>query len=523
MIKKINKILQITLIIALTTILFGCKKEKKIPDSFKNADNYESIYQVFVRSYADSNKDGIGDFKGLEQKLDYIKELGFTAIWLMPINPSPSYHGYDVTDYYNVNSNYGTLNDFKALTSKAKSMGIDIYMDLVVNHTSKEHEWFKQAINGVEPYKNYYVFSSTNSNSYWHGTGKGNFYYGYFSDSMPDLNLKNQAVIDEIKNISAFWISQGVSGFRLDGALHYLRPDEYNSKAAIYTNAVSIIDELETYCKTLNPSFNIIVEAWDHYLGYAPTFRADASPLDFDMSELIIGTAIGQSNRSFFYQMSSMYSEYTKYNIDYCPAPFLLNHDMDRLASKAGYSDSLANQKMAAEILLSMPGTPVVYYGEEIGMKGIRANGVNGQYDETVRLPYVSGDDTMTSWVKDYNNYNNITSAKDQLTDNSSLLNVYKRLLNTRNNNIALKYGNSFEEVTTNTNKALICYTRTVTYKNKTQTVLVIHNLSNFGELMPNVKGNLIYATDKNTVLTNLEKIPAKSTLIIDITKGYIK
>ncbi len=524
MIKKTMKIFQILLVILATITLAGCKdKEKKIPDSFENAHRYENIYEVFVRSYADSNNDGIGDFKGLEQKLSYIKDLGFTAIWLMPINSSPSYHGYDVTDYYNVNSDYGTLADFKSLTKTAKSLGIDIYMDLVVNHSSKEHPWFKKAVNGETPYKDYYLFSNSSSNSYWHGTGKGNYYYGYFSDSMPDLNLKNQEVIEEIKKISAFWINNGVSGFRLDGALHYLRPDEYNSKAAIYTNAVTIIKDLEDYCKTLNPSFHMIVEAWDKYLGYASTFRAGVSPIDFDTAELILSTALSETYKGFFYQMDSMYKEYARYDSSYCPTPFLLNHDMDRLASKAGFSNNPTNQRFAAEILLCLPGSPIVYYGEEIGMKGIRAGGANGQYDETVRLPYVSGDETETSWTRDYNNYNNITSAKDQLEDTTSLINTYKCLLNLRNNNIALKYGNHFEEVTTNKNSSLICYTRTVTYNNKTQTILVIHNLSSSSQVLPDVSGKLLYATDQATTLDTLERLPGKSTLIIDITKGYIK
>lgn len=523
MIKKMSKVLKLGLIILLGFILIGCKKTKKIPNSFNKADNYENIYQVFVRSYADSNNDGIGDFKGLEQKLDYIKDLGFTAIWLMPIHPSPSYHGYDVTDYYNVNSDYGTLADFKSLTAKAKSMDIDIYIDFVVNHSSNEHEWFKQAVKGVEPYKDYYVFSKTSSNSYWHGAGNGSYYYGYFSGSMPDLNLKNQKVIEEIKKIAAFWIEQGVTGFRLDGALHYLRPDEYNSKAAIYTNAVTIIGELQEYCKSIYPNFNMIVEAWDKHYEYSKTFRADASPIDFDMSSLILNAAISETYGGFFYQFKTMFDEYAEYDVDYCPVPFLMNHDMDRLASKAGFANNINAQRLAAEILLALPGSPIVYYGEEIGMKGIRAAGKNNQYDETVRLPYVSGDSTMTKWVQDYNNYNNIVSAKDQLNDEASLLNTYKKLLNLRKNNIALKYGNSFTEVTTNTNKSLICYTRTVTYNNKTQTILVIHNISNSSQILPTIKGDLLYATEKSTSLEGLEKISGKSTLIVDITKGYIK
>lgn len=522
MINKSKKIIASLILLLIFFSLYGCKdKPKKIPDSFRNADNYENIYEVFVRSYADSNFDGIGDFKGIENKLEYIKDLGFTAIWLMPINESPSYHGYDVTDYFKVNPDYGTLEDFKSLLAKASTQGIDIYMDLVINHSSNEHEWFKKALKGESPYKDYYVFNTKKGN-YWHPASNGKNYFGYFSPSMPDLNLKNEAVKAKIKEIASFWCNMGVKGFRLDGALHYYRTDEYNYAGANYVMGVSFIQELNTYMQSINPDFNIIVEAWDKYLGYAQTFRSGASPIDFDLSELILDTASSSSSSKFFYTIETMYKKYASYSQDYVPVPFIKNHDMDRLASTAGFTNDV-NQKMAAEILFSMPGSPIVYYGEELGMKGIRANGANNQYDETVRLPYVFEDESQTSWTTDYNNYNSsIQNVSEQLANQNSILNTFKRLLNVRNNNIALKYGNSITKLSSTTNNVL-CYTRTTTFNNKTQTVLVIHNLANSSQPMIDCSGTVIYASNQIKTLDGLSNIPAKTTLIIDITKGYAK
>lgn len=520
---KIKKYLLLIVLLGLSIGLVSCKKpvEQKIPDSFKYADNYENIYQVFVRSYADSNNDGIGDFKGLEAKLDYIKDLGFTAIWLMPIHPSPSYHGYDVTDYYGVNPDFGTLDDFKSLLKTSGEKGIDIYIDFVVNHSSSEHPWFKAALNNDAKYKDYYRFSNSSSSNYWRGKLGGGYYYAYFSESMPDLNLSNQNVINEINNITKYWIELGVDGYRLDGALHYFRTDELNSKLGNYSSTgVQFISTLSEYARSINPDFNIIVEAWDTSpIGVAPTFRAQASPIDFTISDVICGTAQTVNSTSFFFQLDSAYSEYAKYDKEYVPAAFLKNHDMDRLASWPGFS-KIETQKMAVEILLSLPGSPIVYYGEELGMKGIRANGANGQYDETVRLPYVFGDSYETSWVKDYNKYNSsIDNAYKQLADSNSLLNTYKTLLVLRNNNIALKYSNNLVKHEGSTSQ-LLSYTRTATYNNKTQTVLVVHNISKSALNMIDCDGKVLYASNGATSLEQLAQIPGRSTVIIDITGG---
>ena len=218
-----------------------------------NAKEWDGIkrggvfYEIFVRSFADSNGDGIGDLNGITAKLDYLNQIGISGIWLTPIHPSPSYHGYDVEDYLSVKPEYGTMNDFEELVKKAKSLNIKIILDLVLNHTSKTHPWFIDAISSQESrYRDYYLISPSDlvsSNissgkipmtqsyisSQWHNISQGTSgykYLGMFSDWMPDLNFGSidtcevSAPFKEMVEISKFWIAEGVSGFRLDAVKH---------------------------------------------------------------------------------------------------------------------------------------------------------------------------------------------------------------------------------------------------------------------------------------------------------------
>jgi glycosidase len=162
------------------------------------------FYEIFVRSYYDTDGNGIGDFNGITQKLDYIQSLGVNAIWLMPIHPSPSYHGYDVTNYYNVNHDYGTMADFKNLLNEAHKRDIHIIIDLVLNHTSSQHPWFKEANSGPNSqYRNYYVWSDTSKGGNWHEGNQG-YYFGLFCGCMPDLNYNNPQVTTDMLKVTDF-------------------------------------------------------------------------------------------------------------------------------------------------------------------------------------------------------------------------------------------------------------------------------------------------------------------------------
>src|SRR5574341_2077143 len=159
------------------------------------------FYEIFVRSFYDSDGDGIGDLNGLTAKLDYLKDLGVTGLWLMPIHPSPTYHGYAVTDYYTVNPQYGTLDDFKRLLVEAHKRGIRVLIDFVLNHTSDQHPWFVASRDPNSPYRDWYVWSKTNPDSHWRVAYSG-FYYGYFGDEMPDLNYRNPAVTTQMEDVA---------------------------------------------------------------------------------------------------------------------------------------------------------------------------------------------------------------------------------------------------------------------------------------------------------------------------------
>jgi alpha-amylase len=205
------------------------------------------FYEVFVRSFYDSNGDGIGDFNGLTAKLDYLNDgnpatttdLGVTALWLMPIHPSPSYHGYDVTDYYDVNPQYGTLADFKRLLAEAHKRGIRVILDLVLNHTSLQHLWFVAAQDPQSPYRDWYLWSPTDpgwpgpwGEKVWYANGRS-YYYAIFDKNMPDLNYTNPAVTAKLDDVARFWLAEvGVDGFRLDAAKHLIEAGQVQENTA---------------------------------------------------------------------------------------------------------------------------------------------------------------------------------------------------------------------------------------------------------------------------------------------------
>ncbi len=183
-------------------------------------------YEVFVRSFYDSNGDGIGDLRGLTQKLDYIAGLGADCVWLMPVAESPSYHGYDVTDYYKIEPDYGTNEDFKTFVTAAHQHHIRVLVDLVLNHTSSEHPWFREALkDSTSPHRSWYRWAPAQNGvcaNNWHKSPiRDECYFGLFWSGMPDLNYENPAVLEEMKRVARFWLdSMHVDGFRLDAVRH---------------------------------------------------------------------------------------------------------------------------------------------------------------------------------------------------------------------------------------------------------------------------------------------------------------
>ena len=412
-------------------------------------DNYRNYYEIFVYSFYDSDGDGIGDINGVTEKLDYIADMGFNGIWLMPIMPSTTYHKYDVTDYYNIDEQYGTLEDFEKLVEECDKRGIKLIIDLVMNHSSSKHPWYTEAVTYLKnlpegatpsaeecPYIDYYHFSTEQESTEWYSVGNSGYYYeGVFWSEMPDLNLESEAVRTEFENIAKFWIDLGVDGFRMDAVMHF---SENNTNFNIET-----ISWFYDYCLTLDPEFYMVAEVWanqstiqSYYASSIPSYF-DFAFADSEGTLIKVGRG-GSKASSFVTKMYDVQQAYSSSKPDYIDAPFITNHDMGRVANALISNEQ--NLKMTAGLLMTMNGSPFVYYGEEIGMKS------SGTKDENKRLPMVwSKVDTTGIPNKPSAADDGIESAfpgvDEQLTDEYSLLNYYKRAVRIRNENPEIARG----------------------------------------------------------------------------------
>jgi alpha-amylase len=441
----------VVVLVLFAGVLAGCISGNGTQDAKLNIidDNYRNYYEIFVGSFYDSDGDGMGDLKGVEEKLDYISDLGCNGIWLMPIMPSPTYHKYDTTDYEAVDEAYGTADDFKELASACHEKGIRLIIDVAMNHSSSQHPWFTQACeylaglkagekpdDTVCPYVDYYHFSDKQEGTtYYAVPGSSSWWYeGSFWSEMPDLNLKSPAVQKEFEEVADYWIDLGVDGFRMDAAMHY----EENA-----TNAnCDILNKLYTYCKEKNPQFYMVSEVWasenviaDYYASGTPSmFNFDAGTAKGALVNAVRkGDPVSLVNSMLKYQ-----NDFSKKNPDYIDAPFLSNHDMARIAN------TLVNDpdkiKTAAGLLMTMNGSPFVYYGEEIGMNS------SGTKDENKRIPMVWSKTDTTGMTKgpadmDAGIESPFPAEDEQEKDKDSILSYYKNALRLRNQNPEIARG----------------------------------------------------------------------------------
>jgi glycosidase len=405
------------------------------------------FYEIFVRSFYDSDGDGIGDFQGIIQKLDYLNDgdpntdddLEVGGIWLMPINPSPSYHGYDVTDYYAVNPEYGTMEDFKKLLEEANLRGIKVIMDLVLNHTSTEHPWFKASQDPASEYHDWYVWSEDNpqtpgpwSQNVWHRNAtNGMYYYGVFWGGMPDLNYDNPDVSAEMMKVSEFWLEEvGVDGFRVDAA-RYLFADGFVQQDTKET--IQWFEDWRAFYKDVNPEAFTIGEVWTNLQVTASYGEGMDSLFMFDLAEDIKNSIYSPDSSRIIEEYLNVLTYFPDLNF----SSFLSNHDQQRVMSL--YDDNLDKAKLAAYVYLTGPGIPFVYYGEEIGMLGNKP-------DELLRtLMQWSGEENAgftagTAWQPANDSYVNVNVAL-QDGEVGSLLNQYRTLIHLRNQHSALRSG----------------------------------------------------------------------------------
>ena len=373
-----KRFLKVMIIVLSVSFLIGCGKQ----EDTRIDDKYRTYYEVFVRSFYDGNGDGIGDFQGLTSKLDYINETGFNGIWLMPIMPSPTYHKYDVVDYYDIDPEYGTLEDFKVFLEEANKRGIRVIIDLVFNHTSSEHPWFVEASDyllsleddelpdaSVCPYINYYHFTKEGPKTNYSRLGESAWYYeSVFWSGMPDLNLNNNQVRKEIEDISDYWLDMGVSGFRLDAVKEY--------ETGHTEKSIDILTWYVDYIKARDPQIYLVAEVWDsievvaayYESGIDSIFNYPFGNSDGQIVKTLRNADDEKSGISYAKALERIDEIYRKNNEDLIDAPFLSNHDTGRIAGFLAPDEEKI--KLAGALNLLMSGRVFVYYGEEIGMKG---------------------------------------------------------------------------------------------------------------------------------------------------------
>ncbi len=441
--------------------------------------NDSVFYEIFVRSFYDSNGDGIGDFNGITQKLDYLNDgnpdtstdLGITGIWLMPINPTPSYHGYSVTDYYAVNPEFGSMDEFKNFLQEAHARGIRVIIDLVLNHTSIDHPWFQAASDPASSYHDWYIWSDTDP-GYTGSWGQqvwfplnGKFFYSTFSAGMPDLNYTNPDVTAEMNNVVGFWLEDvGVDGFRLDASKHLVE----EGKIQANSNAThQWYKNFRPYYKAINPNAMIVGEVWDETSTMAKYLQGDEMDLSFEF--YLAGSTIQAINEvdvsKLINQLALAYELIPEQQF----ATFLTNHDQDRVISQFGNDPNKA--RVAAAVLLTAPGVPFLYYGEEIGLQGVKP-------DQQIRSPmqWSSADFAGFSTVEPWQPLNpawEIFNVENQNGDPSSMFSLYRNLIQARNQHIALRVGEMM--LIKSGNNALYSVLRS----SPEETILVLINLGN--------------------------------------------
>jgi glycosidase len=436
-------------------------------------------YEIFVRSYYDGDGDGIGDLSGLIAKLDHVndgdpsteRDLGADCIWLMPVAESPSYHGYDVSDYYRVEPDYGTNEDFRRLVAEAHRRGIRVLVDMVLNHASSEHPYFQEALRDPRsPYRDWFRFSPTKpeekgpwGQEVWHRSPvRDEYYYGVFWSGMPDLNYATPAVREEAARVARYWLEEmGVDGFRLDAVPYLVEED---GRLAHTRGTHEVLREYARALRAARPGAFTVGEVWDsvgEMLPYYPD-QLDAY-FAFEVSDAILRAVTSGSAKGLLAPVLRLQ--------DTVPAdrwaPFLRNHDQTRTLTALG--GSLPRARLAATLLLTLPGLPFVYYGEEIGMTGDKP-------DERIRTPMQwtagahAGFTRGTPWEALQPDSATANVARED-SDPRSLLNLYRRLIHLRTGNPALAAGRLLPLATDR--DAAVAYLR----RDGARAVLVLANL----------------------------------------------
>lgn len=409
---------QLPAIALLTVLCVACgnqaEPQKEVAQTDKKWWKEAIVYQIYPRSFSDSDGDGIGDLQGIIGKLDYVKNLGVTAVWLNPIYSSPNAdNGYDVSDYRNIMSDFGNMADFDLLLAEMHRRDLKLIMDIVVNHSSDEHEWFKQSRSSRDnPYRDYYHWwpaekgkpnyryslFDENGDAWKYDSLTDAYYLHYFAQKQPDLNWENPKVRQEVYDIMKFWAEKGVDGFRLDAFQFAAKdtsfpafPDGFEKNFIQY---YAMQDGLHTYLKEMNEQVFSKYDVMSVAEGAGRTLQEAHELVDADRNEINMayafeGVDIAKPDGYDFLHFKEVFSKWdSAFAQKGWLSIFLANHDQARLVSRFG-NDSpefrVPSAKMLNTFILSMRGTPYCYYGDELGMTNIGFENI-GQYQDIAAI-----------------------------------------------------------------------------------------------------------------------------------------
>jgi glycosidase len=482
---KTQFFLIITLIFFCNVIFYSTAKTQKLED--KKWWKESVFYEIYMPSYADSDGDGYGDFKGMTAKLDYLKTLGVKGIWLTPFLQSPKIdNGYDIADYYKIDDTYGSLADFKIFLQAAHQRGIKVIMDMVLNHTSTNCKWFQEAKKSItNPYRNYYIWKDKPNNweSFFGGTAwqfdslTHQYYYHKFDSRMADLNWANPAVTKEVQAILYYWLNIGVDGFRFD-VINFLTTNGITANNPIKDgvqnhqndiNQAGVKNAMRMIKSVVSEYKNkfIVGEIGSDQIEMLKQYQ---SPQLLDVVfNFNFGSIKTFSAKQIFDELQSM-----EKNMSSFPTLFFDSHDMPRMIDRLAKANPQRALALAA-LMLTAKGVPFIYYGEEIGMHNIIANNINEMADVQGKTNYqlalengknstealtignehnrdksrspmqwnaqsFAGFSTSKTWIKIGTDYKTV-NVKNLSAQKNSILNQYKQLIALRNNELALQYG----------------------------------------------------------------------------------
>ncbi len=495
-------------ILVISLLFFKCGSFAQVntpPDTLNRKWWKETIvYQIYPRSFKDSDGDGIGDLKGIISKLDYIKSLGVTAVWLNPVYSSPNDdNGYDVSDYRNIMKDFGTMADFDSLLKEMHKREIKLIMDLVVNHSSDEHDWFKQsrssrnnpyreyyhwwkAENGKPPYR--YSLFDVNGDAWQYDSLTNAYYLHYFSRKQPDLNWENPKVRQEVFDIMKFWANKGIDGFRLDAFQFAAKdttfpvfPQGFEKNFSLY---YAMQGNLHGYLQQMNnevlSKYNVMSVAEGAGNSFTDAHNlVDSNRHELNMAYAFEGVDVAKPGGYSLLHLKEVFSRWdSAFEKNGWLSIFLSNHDQARMVSRFGNDSEMHrthSSQMLTTFIMTMHGTPYYYNGDELGMTNIRFNSITDyrdvqtlnayQHEKNVggdlnkfmklkafesrdngRTPFQwnntanAGFTTGMPWIKVNSNYTTINEEAEDKNPNS-VLNYFRKITRLRKEHPVLVYG----------------------------------------------------------------------------------